>query len=123
MTIYLCLVFCRNEGKSRRKTLSQYFRLKECPSCRTQTNDVGLCRSCKLTPSDSAVQIEVRCRETERKYDFVTRMCRYCINAEVHSVDLGCVSADCPIFYKRMSFFSDINRLSQLRKVLKDELF
>ncbi|KAJ8682714.1 hypothetical protein QAD02_018506 [Eretmocerus hayati] len=99
----------------KQKTLSQYLCNTTCPSC-GQSCDKGICAACVKDQSKTLVTLHEKCRQYERIYSNIKKVCESCIG--VMDAD-SCTSLDCPIFYRRVQAQRDNSQVPYLYDLIQ----
>lgn len=103
--------FVNENGNAKKATISQYFGSSVCLLCDEPVFANGLCATCESNRQASSFSLASMQRHREKDYVDMISLCRSCTgNARV---DQNCISMDCPVLYRRVKAFQNLQLVSK----------
>lgn len=101
-------------------TVDSYFSTFHCFVCRSR-NENEICNNCVKNVPLSIAILASRLRVSERKYATLQEICRSCTGHTTNlDADTGCISIDCPIYFKRKSQLEKVRLCSRWTKSMNE---
>ncbi|CAG9769330.1 unnamed protein product [Ceutorhynchus assimilis] len=103
-----------NSSPTIKSTIAQYFATKICASCTEPTQD-GICTKCCKRPNVTALILLEKLKKWEENYHNTLLICQSCTNC---LDEISCSSLDCPVLYRRIQTFNDLQQSTHVRELL-----
>ncbi len=105
-------------GNTRKATISHYFGSSICLLCDEPIFRNGLCAVCGSSRQRQASSLSLAAMQRLREKDYaeLISLCRSC-TGNVH-VEQDCVSMDCPVLYRRVKAFQNLQLVSKWHEAL-----
>lgn len=103
-------------SNSRKATISQYFGSSVCLLCDDPILTNGLCAACGTSRQTSAFSLSAMQRLREKDYTELISLCQSCTGNT--RIERDCISMDCPVLYRRVKAFQNLQLVSKWRDAL-----
>ncbi len=103
-------------SNSRKATISQYFGSSVCLLCDDPILTNGLCGACGSSRQTSAFSLSAMQRLREKDYTELISLCQSCTGNT--RIERDCISMDCPVLYRRVKAFQNLQLVSKWRDAL-----
>ena len=104
------------ESYYRKATISQYFSSSTCPLCDEPIAYQGLCTTCASNRQTTAFSLSSMVRLKEKDYLELVTLCQSCTGTT--HLEQNCISLDCPVLYRRVKTFNQLQVVSKLNETL-----